>query len=243
MFNRKKVSAILKITMASLLFTATLAHPEERSLADAGAAALHEGPDSQSRVIKTVPNDQSFEVLETLHDFIRIRTKDGTEGWVQDSFTATKPAELTPAKHSDDKGDVLTQKPREKTTSNSGRAAVKTSDAPLDSQPKKESFEQPSAKESTEIKKLQAELSELTKQFNQAEAAAAGAQQLKIENETLKAESSALHRTIAELQQANISLDNKKNFYWFFAGGTVFFLGWLIGRTSLRRQRHSSLTL
>lgn len=243
MFKLKTISAILNINMACLLFLAPLAHTEDRYLIDTVTTSLHEGPGSQYRVLQSLPSDQSFEVLETSNNFIRIRTKDGVEGWVQENVTHTRAPEVSNAKDSDEKVDALAPKSKEKTLSNSARLAVKAPDPALDFQPRKEFTEQPSAKESMEIKKLQAELSELTKQFNQAEAAAADAEQIKIEYENLKAEASTMQNTIAGLQQSNISLASKNDFYWFFAGSAVFFLGWLVGRISFRRQRHSSLTL
>jgi SH3 domain protein len=241
MLNLKKISVILNIGMTCVLFIASLAHAEDRYVTNAVNAGLHEGPGSQYKIIKTLPSDQSFEVLETLNNFVRIRTKDGVEGWVPDKFTDTRSLEGSASKDTDEKVDTPTPKP--KTPPISGRVTAKAPDTLMDSQPKKEFSEQSSAKESIEIKKLQAELSELTKQFNQAETSATVAEQLKIDYDTLNAKSSAMQNTIAELQQSNTSLANKNNIYWFLAGSAVFFLGWLVGRISLRRQRHSSLTL
>ena len=242
MFNLKKISTILKINMVCLLCVATLAHSEDRSLVGTVTASIHEGPGPQYKVIQTLPHNQSFEVLETSNNYIRIRTPDGVEGWVQDNFTGTR-SEAPTGKDSDEKIDTLAAKPKEKTPSTSGHVSAKAPDTFMDSQPKRDVQEQPSAKESMEIKKLQAELSELTKQFNQAETTTADAEQLKLDYDTLKVEASAMQTTIAELQQSNSSLANKNNIYWFFAGSAVFFLGWLIGKISPRRQRHSSLTL
>jgi len=243
MHNLKKISVILKINMVCLLLIVSLARAEERQLVNSIAVSLREGPGSQYKVIKTLPSGQSFEVLETANNFIRIRTKDGTEGWLHDRATDTRPPGAITANDSNEKIDALAPKQSEKPTSNSGRLAVPHPDASTDSQPRKEFSEQPSAKESTEIKKLQAELAEMTKQFDRLESASEDAEQLKIENDRLKAESSAMQITMAKLQQANMSLAKNQNIYWFLAGSAVFFLGWLIGRSTIRRQRHSSLTL
>ncbi len=195
MVKRNKISIILEITLVCLLAIAGSAHAEERHTVNPSSGLLREGPGSQYRVIKTLPSDQSFEVIETSNDWSRIRTKEGAEGWLQDRPLDSRPAEGLPVK------------------------------------------------EVSEMKKLQAELSEISKQFKQLEAASADEQPLKVENASLKAELSAMQDTMARLQQENLSLTNKQRFYWFFAGSAVFLLGWVIGKISIRRQRHSSLTL
>lgn len=243
MFYLKKLSFILRINAVCLLLIVGLAHTEERHLVNPITASLREGPGSHYKFIKTLPSDQSFEVIETLNGFIRIRTKDGVEGWLQDKFTETRPPEVITVNDSKKKFDTLVPNQSEKTTSNSVKLAAQSLDASIDSQPKKEFSEQPNARESTEIKKLQAEISEITQKYNQLEASSEDDQQLKIDNDRLKAELSATQKTIAKLQQTNISQEKNKNIYWFIAGSAVFLLGWLVGRISLRRQRHSSLTL
>lgn len=243
MFNFQKIPAILKIYTVCLLFLVSLAHAEERQLVNTNTLSLREGPGPQYKILKTLQNDQSFEVLETLNDFVRIRTTDGAEGWLPERSADTPPPEVITAKGSSEKTVALPTKHSEKTPSNPGRLPPQQPDTPMDSQPRKESSEQSSPRESTEIKKLQAELGEIKKHFNQLETASEEAQQLKAENDRLKSEISALQNTMAKLQQTNISLTENKNIYWFFAGSAVFLLGWLIGKISFRRQRHSSLTL
>ena len=243
MLNLTKILGILKINVVCLLLITSLVHAEERQLVNSITVSLREGPGAQYKIIKTLPGDQSFEVLETLNDFIRIRTKDGTEGWLQERSTQTRPLEVTTAKDLSEKVDALGTKQGEKLTSSSGRLTAQHSDASIDSQPRKEVTEQPSVRESAEVKKLQFELGEMTKRFEQLEATSADEQQLKIENDRLKTELATMQATMSQLQQANTSLAKNQNIYWFLAGSAVLFLGWLIGRTTIRRQRHSSLTL
>ncbi|MDD5758229.1 MAG: SH3 domain-containing protein [Desulfobulbaceae bacterium] len=245
MRTRKKISALFKMTLAGLLCITSLAHAEERYLADGTTGALREGPGSQYKAIKTLQNDQSFEVLETLNGFVHIRTNEGAEGWVQEKLTSTKAPEMPRGGNSVEKVD--TNPPEAKNITklpvSSERFAAKESGASQEAPPRKESPELTNPRESTDIKKLQADLNEITEKFNQIEISTEDADQLKSENERLKGELSDLQKNLAQLQQANLALANKQNIYWFVAGGFVFLLGWLIGRVSFRRQRHSSLTL
>lgn len=243
MLNLKKICLFFKISMVSLLLIASLANAEDRQSVNAITVSLREGPGSQYKIVKSLPSDQSFEVLETVNDFIRIRTKDGTEGWLQDRTADAQAPEVIIDKNPNEKVDVPGSKQSDKLSLTSGRVTAQHPDASIDSLPRKEFSEQPSAKELMEIKKLQTELAEMTKQFEQLKADSEDAQQFTTENDKLKAELSAVQISMAQLQQTNISLAKNQNIFWFLAGGAVFFLGWLIGRSTIRRQRHSSLTL
>lgn len=243
MRNRTKISAIHKITLACLLFGTSLAHAEERYLANTTTGSMREGPGSQYKAMKTLQNDQSFEVLETLNGFVRIRTKEGTEGWLQERFTGTQAPELPTTITTIEQIETPKVKNTPKSPINPERLAATQFDASLDPQPKKETPEIPSPKESPEIKKLRADLNEITEKFNQIEISSEDAQQFKDENDQLKLELSELKKNLEQLKQTNLSLTNKQNIYWFVAGSAVFLLGLLIGKISFRRQRHSSLTL
>lgn len=246
MRNRKKVSVLIKMALTGLLCISSLAHAEERYLADGSTGALREGPGSQYKAIKTLQNDQSFEVLETLNGFVRIRTQEGAEGWVQEKLTSTETPAILTSNRAIGKVDAPPEPEAKKSVKppvTLERFATKQPDTSLDPQSRKEAPETQSPKENTEIKKLQADLNEITEKFNQIEISTEDAEQLKAENERLQGELSDLQKSLDQLQQTNLSLTSKQNIYWFVAGGTVFLLGWLIGRVSFRRQRHSSLTL
>lgn len=246
MLNREKISAIFTITLACLLSMVSLALGEERYLTDTTTGAMREGPGSQYKAIKTLHNDQSFEVLETLDGFAHIRTKEGTEGWIQEKFTSTEVPNLPIVRGAIEKDANQGAKKSAAYPVSSGHVAAiaKQSDTALDPQLRKEAPEPLSPKESSEIKRLQADLAEITEKFNQIETSTADTQQqLKDENARLKEELSDLQKNLSQLQQTNISLADKQNIYWFIAGSAVFLLGWLIGKISFRRQRHSSLTL
>lgn len=243
MFNFKKTPVVLSVTLSCWLGIATLAHTEERRLVGTTSGSLLEGPGAQYKVIKPLQNAQSFEVLETLNDFVRIRTQDGTEGWLQESFTEAQTPAVPTSGDSNEKAGTPATKPREKLPPIARRPTTQLSESANDFQPRKEYSEQPPVKDVTEMKKLQTALDEITEKFKELETTSVDAEQLKTENEKLQAELSAMQNSTAQLQLSNSSLKQKQNIYWFLAGSAVFFLGWLLGRISFRRQRHSSLTL
>lgn len=243
MLSLKKTRALLSITtVCILLVTGLLGHAEERYITDTIIVSLREGPGAQYRVIKTLKTGQSFDVLESLNGFVRVRTKDGDEGWLQDRFTDTRLPDTIAAKEAGKKTETLTPQ-KEPLPPSYGRSGSPQT-AIDDSLSRKGYPEQSVPKESTELKKLQAELATMTKQFKQLENDSKAALETKAENDRLKAEAANLQKNISRLEQTNAALEKQQNIYWFFAGGVVFLLGWLVGRVSIRRQRHhSSLTL
>ena len=227
----KKLLIIPAINAVCLFLLMGLVHAEERYIADTIVVSLREGPGPQYNVIKTLQTGQSFEVLERRNNFIRVRTKDGDEGWLQDQFTSTRPPSKN--KGSDEARPPLT------TPQNAPPLATA-----VDSQPGKEYADQAMDNESPEVKKLQIELAEMTERFKQLENDSQDVLQIKTENGQLKKELATIQESLAQVQQANATLASRENIYWFLSGGGVFLLGMMLGRISFRRQRHhSSLTL
>lgn len=240
MLSLKKVLPIMAINAVCLLILAGLGHGEERYIVDTITVSLREGPGPQYKVIKTLQTGQSFEVLEAQNEFVRVRTPEGQEGWLQERFTNSRPPDKLLIKDLNDKIGLLTAQNEQL----AARLAGQQIPPPLDSQPGEKSPGQTSSEESAEVKRLQTELAETTRQFKQLEAASADVLQVMEENDRLKTEVSSMQNSITQLQQANSKLADRQKIYWFIAGSGVFLLGWLIGKLSFRRQRHhSSLTL
>lgn len=243
MFNRKRIVAILTINAFCLLTIAGLAQGEERYIVDTITVSLREGAGPQYKVIKTLQTGQAFEVLETQGEFVRVRTKEGEEGWLQERFTNARPPDRLTIKDLNEKVSLLTAQ-NEQLTANLAQLNGQQTANPVDATPGKEAPEQSTTNESAEAKRLQTALDDATRKFKELETASADVLQIMEENDKLKAELSAKQSSIAQLQQANDSLEDQQKIYWFIAGGGVFLLGWIIGKISIRRQRHhSSLTL
>lgn|GEM_PF-2859181 len=230
----KQIAIVALIAMIGMPSFPDLGHTAGRHLVNTVAGSLREGPGTQAKIVKTLAGDQSFEVLETANNFIRIRTEDGSEGWVENRDNEPSPRLEAP---------TLSAKDDEKGAPGRGHYASKGQGVVNELPTRKEGGEQVPSREAVEVKKLQAEISAMSQKIEQLEAEATAAEQLKGQNDALQTESSAMKATIAELQQANLALDRNNDIYWFLAGGAVFLFGWLLGRTTLRRQRHSSLTL
>lgn len=236
----KKLPTIIRITMACLFLGAILAQAEQRYIVDTVVVSLREGPGSHFKAIKTLQTGQSFEVLETQEDFVRVRTAEGDEGWVQSQYTDPRPPHVVMVKELNDKIAALTAQNAE-LLAKSDRLATQPSEQGTSPQ----SAQQPSATtdEALEIERLEAELAALTKRYSQLENDAKDVLPVTKERDRLHQELTAAQESVATLQKTIDSLSNHHNIYWFLAGSGVFLLGWMVGRgSSPRRQRHS-LTL
>ena len=223
----KKILKVQAISAVCLLLLANLIHAEERYISDSIIVSLREGPGPQYNVIKTLRTGQSFEVVETRNNFIRVRTKDGDMGWLQAQFTSSKPSSAT-----------------KEATPPVERKQAQPSPPVTVSQPQQNTPEPTTNEESVEVKRLQTELAEITKQFSELEDASQSVLLIEAENDRMKKELATMQDTLAQLKQENSTLASREEIYWFLAGAGIFFLGMLIGRISIRRKRHqSSLTL
>jgi SH3 domain protein len=231
--NLKKLLITTSFALACLLSLAGHALAEQRYIVDTIVVSLREGPGSQFKFIKTLKTGQSFEVLETKNDYVRVRTADGDEGWLQKQFTDTNPPNATAVKDLNDKINTLKAQNVELTAQLAHKGQTSTTDS---------KGLTPGSEETTEIKKLQDDLAEMTKRYNQLEIDAKDVLKISTERNRLQATLTSMQKNLAELQQENTLLANRQTIYWFLAGGGVLLLGWMLGRISFRRQRHS-LTL
>ncbi len=225
--------------IANLVFGLDAALAEQRYIADTIVVSLREGPGSDFKAIKTLQTGQSFEVLETKNYFVRVRTTDGDEGWIPDRYTVDTPPNALMVKDLNEQISDLTAQ-NEELLAKSERMADQLAGKgiPLQS----EAPPPTAASESAEIKRLENELAEANKRYTQLEDDAKDVLPITTERDRLQQELKATQESLATLQQAKPSLGSRENIYWFLAGGGVFLLGWIIGKVSCRRPRHS-LTL
>lgn len=74
------------IALIILLSVTTQVIAEKRYVTDRILLGIHTEADETSTVITSVPSGTELEVLETTNGFVKIKLKDGTEGWVNSGF-------------------------------------------------------------------------------------------------------------------------------------------------------------
>ncbi|MBA3013735.1 MAG: TIGR04211 family SH3 domain-containing protein [Proteobacteria bacterium] len=220
----KKLLTTLPSLLVCAVAMASSAHADQRYVVDTIVVSLREGPGSQYKAIKTVQTGQSLEVIESKNNFIRVRTSDGNEGWLPSQYAVNQPTNANVVKDLQEEITSLRDQNDLLTAQIAG----------------KEPHSQSGESELSKLKTLQTKLDLMTEQYHVLKADAQDIVRIQDENKRLKSETTVLQASLRQLQE------NKKTFtgniYWFLAGGSVFLVGWVTGKLSFRRQRHS-LTL
>ena len=85
----------LTITLLAILFQVTQVHAETFYITDKVLVGVYESANTESVLIKALPTGTPLEVLERLDEFSKVRSPDGTSGWVESSYLIdNKPAQL-----------------------------------------------------------------------------------------------------------------------------------------------------
>ncbi len=170
------------IMVSSLVFIVVLsalrAAAKTQYVSDELVITLREGRGNEYRIIKMLRRDTPLEILGEAEQYLRVRTKEGLEGWVLKQYI----------------------------TSETPKTAVITG--------------------------LESERDRLNSVLGQC-----NGDKVSLQNDLKKAK---LGVTEAEsLREENLRLKRLQILWWFLAGGSVFFVGWITGRIS-RKKRYSS---
>lgn len=226
MLEIKKILIIFPPLLACLLTSALPALSEQRYVVDTIVVSLREGPGPQYKPIKTVQTGQAMELIESKNNFIRVRTADGDVGWLPSQYATSQPTSADLVKELQGKINALSAQNEQLSAQITGK------------EPPVESGEN----QFSGLKKLQEKLDQMTEQYNLLEADAKDIIQIRDENIRLRSEVATLKTSLKQLQDSKKYDAISKNIYWFLAGGAVFLIGFITGKISFRRQRHS-LTL
>ncbi|MDA8159405.1 MAG: TIGR04211 family SH3 domain-containing protein [Desulfobacteraceae bacterium] len=224
--SEKRTTLIIAagLIACGLLLTAPAKAPaEQRYIVDNIVVSLRQGPGPQYKVLKTLQTGQSFEVLETKDGFSRVRTSDGVEGWVQEQFTSPNPPSENIKLINELNETIKKLKAENEGLTKTGQAVAQDGD-------------------SATVQGLRAALAASNQRYQQLESEAQDVVSLKTEKERSQTQAAAAQATVVRLTAENQALRKRQTILWFLAGAGVLLLGWLIGRASHRRQRHS-LTL
>lgn len=180
------------------------------------------GQGNSFQIIKTLSSGDHVEVLEeTDTGYTRVRTSDGTEGWVRTQYLANEPTAQEQLVTAQDKLEKLQQK----------NSAMASQLASL----QKDNHQ------------LNSQLSELNKQHKQAEAdlshlhqVAAKPIMLDKENRDLKEQTVSLSNQLHLLKQENQLLKDRTDREWFIAGAGVLLGGILLGLLAPKLRRRKS---
>ena len=216
---------MLKRTLIALVLAtaAITAHGETKYVIDHLIINLRSGQSDQHRIVRTLPSGSKLEVLETTTDYSRVRTEDGTEGWVLNQYISSTP------------------------TAKQLLAAAETKLAGLEKENAQlqKSLTEVSAKEaevSKQYKQMSGEQKKLTEELDKLRQVAAKPLQLENENQQIKKQLLDLENEHELLRRENQMLNDSSDREWFLTGAVVVIVSIVLGLIlpSLRPRKKSS---
>jgi SH3 domain protein len=232
---RKDVCVCKKVLffLLFLFFFAATAHAEVVYVTDRLLVMLRSEQGGGEKIAKLF-SDTPLQLLEKSGRYVKVRTEDGQEGWVEEQYTTTEPP----------KQIVITSLEVEIKRLEANLNQLAKERGPLGEQlekSKREHAEQVKMLEEN-ASRLQNERDQLTTRFQEMEAAyrdirekSGNAVETADQLKRLQAEYSQLEVQNKLFREENATLKKKDYLYWFFAGAGVLFLGWIIGRIPRRR--------
>ncbi|MFW5722170.1 MAG: TIGR04211 family SH3 domain-containing protein [Desulfohalobiaceae bacterium] len=181
-------------------------------------------PDARKRIVRMLSSDTPLEVLGEQDGWLRVRTRDGREGWVLKRYTSSDTPKSVQIQR-------LTEQ-NEKLAALSGGAA-----AQLDA------LEEENSALKAELAQARSRLERLTGEYQALRADAAEVIDLK---DSFAETSRSLEQATAEaesLRRENRELRSSANLQWFLSGAGVVFAAWLFGfiMGRIQRKRRPSL--
>jgi SH3 domain protein len=212
----------LLITGALILFLATMAQAETRYVIDKMQITFRTGPGNDRKILSILNSDQQVTFLQPEGEWAKVGLPDGKEGWVlQRYLSAEVPCRI-----------------RIKDVSQS-LEALKTELEAV--QKTNQQLEADKVSLAMDLKETRQTLAKTKQSHEKLKKDAAGFLELKARHDK------TVERLSTQTQKANAldkELNNtlkKQNIRWFLGGGGVLLLGFIMGFSSKRQKRHSSL--
>lgn len=219
-----------------ILLLAALAGAETRYVSDRLIVTLRQGPGSQYPVIKTLKTGEAMEVLDEGSEYLRVRESEGVEGYVQKQYiTKDLPKELVIKGLEKELGRLKVkiadlEKSKAALNVDLEEARKGQQSVAQELQGTSSALQEALTRTEKELKTVTEEYADLRRQSENVVALAEDRDRLRTENEALGAEA-------VTLRQENETMLRTGMIRWFLAGGGVFFVGWLAGKISRKKNR------
>lgn len=203
---------IRTLLMAMLLGIALTAQAETRYVSDELEIALRSGTSTQHRILRMIPSGTALQVLQ--HDegtgYSRVRTPNGTEGWVLTRYLMTTPAARERLAATEKKMAELELQTRERMAKLSDR-------------------DREFLNATQELSQVKDENLKLSKQLADIQRTASSALAIDAENKDLKSRLMQMERDQETLRQENQALRDRTARDWFMIGAGVVIVGIILG--------------
>jgi len=212
------------LLMVSLLSVVS-AEADTRYVSDQIVITLRRGPGTEYKILKSLPTGAAVEFLEEEDNYLKVRTKDGSEGYVLKQYvTTTLPKAYAIARLEKERAQL-----QERLAAMAKRAQGWTAE--------KEELRRQVADVQQAFSSEKGKRARLAKKHETLLEGAKNVADLLKERDQLKAENEKNAADLAKLRQENDDILRKAIVKWFLAGAGVLFVGWLMGKRSRPRKR------
>jgi SH3 domain protein len=212
------------LALLVLLGAGAATHAQTAWISDVLTVPVRSGPSNGHRIIhRGIPSGTRFEILDRDADsgYVQVRTSGGTEGWILEQYAVTEPIAR------DRLGAATREVERLNSTVQELRTRLETV------QQDKDSAEQASATQESQVSELQIELADLKRVSASALEIDANNTRLTELNARLRDELDMLGTELDQLR------DNTQQ-RWLMIGGGLVLLGLLLGLSVKSRPRRSA---
>jgi len=212
-----------------------LAEADTRYVGDQLVITLRLGKSTKHKILKTLETGTPVEVLEEDSSYLKVRTSDGTEGYVLSQYMSSKPPKAYRINELEIENNTLQKKINE----------LQKTKSTLEEQIKgtRQKYDQEisilTAKSAGSEQNLEKALNNertITEKYNTLAAQAENVVKIAKERDQLRQENKKLTSGIKVLQEKNDEIADSRMIKWFLAGGGVLFFGWIIGRISRKKR-------
>lgn len=213
------------LLLGLLVLAAVPGIAETRYVSDQISITLRRGPGTQYRILRSVTTGTALEVIEEEGDYLKVRTRDGLEGYVLKQYiSAQLPRAQVIARLERELGQL-----RERQAEMTGQATEWGQE--------KKALQQQLAESQRALSREQESRAALERQYRVLQEGASNVVELMEERDRLQEENSRYGSDLERLRRENENLLRKAMIKWFLAGAGVLFGGWLLGKSSRTKKR------
>ena len=212
-----------------------LAEADTRYVGDELMITLRQGKSKSHKILKNLQTGTPVEVLEEGQAYLKVRTKDGTEGYVLRQYISSKTPKAYRIEELETENTKLLGKINELQTTNSSLEKQLHEIQGKNDQ----KFSDLAAKSSDTELNLEKALNNeriATEKYNTLVAQSGDIVKIVEERDKLRKENNKLKSGIKALQEKNETIADLRMIKWFLAGAGVLFFGWIIGRISRKKR-------
>ena len=211
------------------------AEADTRYVGDQLVITLRLGKSTKHKILKTLETGTPVEVLEEDSTYFKVRTSDGTEGYVLRQYISSNPPKTQRINNLEIENNTLQEKISElQKTKSTLEAQIKGTRGKYDQETSTLTIKLAESEQSLE-KALNNER-KITEKYNSLIAQAENVVNIAKERDQLRQENKKLTAGIEVLQEKNDEIADSRMIKWFLAGGGVLLFGWIIGRISRKKR-------